>query len=130
MLFYNLMPNLLILSFQNLGKPRCLLRTQCHISKQSSFKKFCDKAYQFLVLHTYVEKQAILEPILLYRASKCKQTKEQGSENCLWTCIFTFLCDYYQFFFFFLPKCKYKRIKLCFNRLQFVKEIILALYQT
>ena len=43
------------------------------------------------VLRTYVENQAILEPILLYRASKCKQTKEQGSEDCLWTHIFTFL---------------------------------------
>ena len=40
------------------------------------------------VLRTYVENQAILEPILLYRASKCKQTKEQ---DCLWTHIFTFL---------------------------------------
>ena len=38
-----------------------------------------------------VENQAILEPILLYRTSKCKQTKEQGSEDCLWTHIFTFL---------------------------------------
>ena len=43
------------------------------------------------VLCTYVENQAILEPILLYRVSKCKQTKEQGSEDCLWTHIFTFL---------------------------------------
>ena len=31
----------------------------------------------------YVENQAILEPILLYRASRHKQTKEQGSEDCL-----------------------------------------------
>ena len=46
------------------------------------------------VLRTYVENQAILEPILLYRSSKCKQTKEQGSEDCLWTHIFTFLSDY------------------------------------
>ena len=43
------------------------------------------------VLRTYVENQDILESILLYRASKCKQTKEQGSEDCLWTHIFTFL---------------------------------------
>ena len=46
---------------------------------------------ELAVLHTYVENQAILEPIFLYRASKCKQTKEQGSEDCLWTHIFTFL---------------------------------------
>ena len=43
------------------------------------------------VLRTYVDNQAILEPILLYRVSKCKQTKEQDSEDCLWTHIFTFL---------------------------------------
>ena len=50
------------------------------------------------VLHIYVENQAILEPILLYRASKCKQTKEQGREDCLRTHIFivslfSFLCQ-------------------------------------
>ena len=42
-------------------------------------------------LHIYVENQAILKPILLYRVSKCKQTKQQGSEDWLWTHIFTFL---------------------------------------
>ena len=36
-----------------------------------------------LNLRSYVENQAILEPILLYRASKCKQTKEQSSKDCL-----------------------------------------------
>ena len=46
---------------------------------------------ELAVLRTYVENQAILEPVLLYRASKCKQTKERGSEDCLWTHIFTFL---------------------------------------
>ena len=46
---------------------------------------------ELAVLRTYVENHAILEPILLYRASKCKQTKEQGSKGCLWTHIFTFL---------------------------------------
>ena len=35
------------------------------------------------ILCIYVENQAILEPILLYRASRHKQTKEQGSEDCL-----------------------------------------------
>ena len=65
---------------------------------------------------TYVENQATLEPILLYRASKCKQNKKQGSEDCLWTHIFTFSSDYCQFFFFFMSRCKQNRIK------QFVKE--------
>ena len=36
---------------------------------------------ELAVLRTYVENQAI--PILLCRASKCKQTKEQGSDDCL-----------------------------------------------
>ena len=46
---------------------------------------------ELAVLRTYVGNKAILEPILLYRTSECKQTKEQGSEHCLWTHIFTFL---------------------------------------
>ena len=46
---------------------------------------------ELAVLRTYVENQAMLEPILLYRESKCKQTKQQGSEDCLWTHIVTFL---------------------------------------
>ena len=50
-----------------------------------------EKWAELAVLRIYVENQAILEPILLYRASKCKQTKDQGSEDCLWTHIFTFL---------------------------------------
>ena len=58
-----------------------------HKKRKGSLKTRADLA----ILHTYVENQAILEPILLYRASKCKQTKEQGSEDCLWTHIFTFL---------------------------------------
>ena len=62
------------------------------------------------VLRIYVENRSILEPICLYHASKYKNTKEQGSKNCLWIHIFTFLCDYYKCFFFFLSKCKYIRI--------------------
>ena len=46
---------------------------------------------ELAVLRSYVENQAILEPIVLYRTSNCKQTKEQGNECFLWTYIFTFL---------------------------------------
>ena len=53
---------------------------------------------------TYVENQAILEPILLCRVSKCKQTKEQGSEDCLWTHIFTFFIRLLSAFFLFYVK--------------------------
>ena len=38
---------------------------------------------ELVVLHSYVEDQDILEPILLYRASKCIQTKEHGCDDCL-----------------------------------------------
>ena len=44
---------------------------------------------EIAVLRSYVESIAILEPILLYWALKCKQTKEQGSEAFLWSYIFT-----------------------------------------
>ena len=46
---------------------------------------------ELVVLLTYVKNQAILEPILLYQELKYKQTKEPGSEDCLWTHINTFL---------------------------------------
>ena len=45
---------------------------------------------ELAVLHSYVENKAILESILLYHASKCKQTEEKGSKDCLWNHIFTF----------------------------------------
>ena len=74
------------------------------------------------ILHTYVENQAILGFILLYSASKCKQTKEPGSEDCFWTHIFIFLLDYCQVFFFFLSRCKRNTMKLCYNRFQLKKQ--------
>ena len=46
---------------------------------------------ELAALRTFVENQAILELILLYRGSKCKQTKEQGNKYCLWIHVFTFL---------------------------------------
>ena len=45
---------------------------------------------ELAVLHSYVENKAILESILLYHASKCKQTEVKGSKDCLWNHIFTF----------------------------------------
>ena len=64
---------------------------------------------ELVVLCIYVENQAILEPILLYRGSKCKQTKEQGSKDCLLTHIFTFLEHYCQLFFLFSVKMQTKQ---------------------
>ena len=37
------------------------------------------KQAELAVLHAYVEEQVTIEPILIYRVSKCKQTKEQDS---------------------------------------------------
>ena len=54
-------------------------RSLNHSHKKDSLETQVELA----ILRTYVENQAIPEPILLYRASKCKQTKEQDSEDCL-----------------------------------------------
>ena len=53
--------------------------THCHKKQKESLEARAEVA----VLRTYVENQAILEPTLVYQASKCKQTKEQGGEDCL-----------------------------------------------
>ena len=54
------------------------------------------------VLRTYVENQGILEPILLYRASKCKQTKEQGSEDIYGLKFLHFYKTIVRFFLFYI----------------------------
>ena len=75
---------------RNIYKTETVTSGLCYISHKKR-KDSLETRAQLAVLRTYVENQAILEPILLYRTSKCKQTKEQGSEDCLWTHIFTFL---------------------------------------
>ena len=63
---------------------RCVWRSL--IILEHSHKKRKDSLEtqaELAVLRTYVENQAMLEPILLYEGSKCKQTKGQGSEDCL-----------------------------------------------
>ena len=82
------------------------------MSAQHSRKKrkdSLDTRAELAVLRAYVENQAILEPILPYRASKCEDTKEQRCEHCLWTHIFTFLCDYCLLFSFFFAKMQTKQ---------------------
>ena len=49
--------------------------------KQSQETDSLETRAELAVLRTYVENQTRLEPILLYRASKCKQTKEQGTRS-------------------------------------------------
>ena len=46
---------------------------------------------ELAVLRSYVENQAILEPILLNRASKCKQTKGRAARTVYGPVFFTFL---------------------------------------
>ena len=48
----------------------------CLIDPQSQETDSLETWAELAVLHIYVENQAILEAILLCRASKCKQTKE------------------------------------------------------
>ena len=68
-----------------------------------SHKKRKDSLEALAVLRIYVENQAMLEPILLHLASKCKQTKEQCSEDWLWThglcedCLWLQLLPFYRF---------------------------------
>ena len=61
------------------------------ISKHSQKKRKVNLEIRLEVafLRPYVEKRAILEPILLYSVSKCKQTKE---EVLVYLC-FSFLCQ-------------------------------------
>ena len=43
-----------------------------HLDSHKKQKYSLETGAELAVLHTYVENQAILEPILLYRGSKCK----------------------------------------------------------
>ena len=71
------------------------------ISKHSQKKRKVNLEIRLKLafLRTYVEKRTILEPILLYSVSKCKQTKE---EVLVYQC-FSFFC-----------RCKYNGMKLLY----------------
>ena len=69
--------------------PHTLASADNHSHKKR--KDSLETRTELAILRSYVENQAILEPIVLYQVSKCKQTKDKGSENSLWTHIFTFL---------------------------------------
>ena len=85
---------------------------------------------ELVVLRTYIENQAILELILLYLASKCKQTKEQGSEDCLWTHIFTFLLDYCPLFSLLYQDANKTRSNCAIIGCNLSKKHKLTLYKT
>ena len=85
------------------------------------------KRTELAVLRTYVENQAILETILLYQASKCKQTKGQGSEDCLFLPYYKIIVS---FFFFLMSRCKQNKIKLAIIGYNLSKKHKLTLYKT
>ena len=97
-----------------------------HYHKKHSLETQAELA----VLRTYVEKQAIIEPILLYRVSKCKQTKEQGSEDCLWTHIFTFYKIIVSFFSFLCQDANKKRSKCAIIGCNVSQKHNITLYKT
>ena len=61
------------------------------IRSQSQETGSLETRAKLAVLPTYVKNQTILQPILFYRASKCKQTKELSNEGCLWTHSYLFI---------------------------------------
>ena len=64
---------------------------------------------ELAVLRTYVENQAILEPIPLYRASKCKQTKAQGQRGLFMNPHFYLFIRLLSAFFLFSAKLQTKQ---------------------
>ena len=58
------------------------------------------------VLRTYVENQPILEPILLYRASKCKQTKRRVARTVYGSYFYPLITDYCPLFSFLSNKTR------------------------
>ena len=116
------------------------IKINCHILQniqqnhfQQSHKKrrnSLETHAKLAVLSTYTENQAMLEPIPFYLVSKCKQTKEQGSEDCLWTHIFTSLQSFCQLFYFFYQYANKIRSNCAIIEYNYSKKQKLALYKT
>ena len=85
---------------------------------------------ELAILYICVGNPGIPEPIFLYHVSKCKQTKEQGSKDCLWTNIFIFLHDYYLFFSFLWQNVNITGSKCAIADCNLSKKHKLALSQT
>ena len=85
---------------------------------------------ELAVLRIYVENQAILEPILFYRASKCKQTKEQGSEDCYGLMFLLFYKIIVSFFSFLCQDANKTRSDCAIIGCNLSKKRKLTLYKT
>ena len=101
-----------------------------HVHNHKKRKDSLGTWAELAVLRTYFENQAILEPILLYRSSRYKQTKEQGSNDGLSSHVFIFLCDYCQLFFFFFQNANKPGSKCATIGCNLSKKYKLALYKT
>ena len=72
------------MSFQKLNKTsskETIFRQVCLLCSEHSYKKRKDSLeirVKPAALRVYAENQVLLEPILPYYASKCKQTQKQG----------------------------------------------------
>ena len=64
-----------------------------YILLNSKRKESLETLAERAVLRAYVENHSILEHILLYRASKYKQTKNTGLLRLLVNSHFSFVCD-------------------------------------
>ena len=59
---------------------------------------------ELAVLRPYVENQAILEPILLYRTSKCNKLKSRAARTVYGLIFLPFCKIIVSFFIFFMPR--------------------------
>ena len=82
------------------------------------------------VLCTYVETQAILEHILLYRASKCKQTKSRAVRTVYGLIFLPFYIIIVSLFSFLCQDTSKKRSNCAIIGYKFSKKHKLTLYKT
>ena len=82
------------------------------------------------VIRVYIENQAILELILLNRVSKCKQTKEQDSEDCLCIHILPFYKIVVSFFSFLSQDANKARSNCAIIGCNLSEKHKLTLYKT
>ena len=85
---------------------------------------------KLVVLRTYVENQAILEPILLYFVSKCKQTKCRGARTVYGPIFLPFYKIIVGFFSFFCQDVNKTGSNFAVIGCNLSKKHKLALYKT
>ena len=104
----------------------CFLFIHSHKKRKDSLETRAELA----VLRTYVENQAIPEPIRLYRASKCKQTKEQAARTVYGLIFLLFYKIIVSFFSFFCQDANKTRSNRAIIGYNLSKKHKLTLYKT